>query len=151
MHPCEHAKTNPDKPALIMAGSGETTTFSELDKRSNQIAHAFRANNLNQGDTIAIFSENNARYFEICWAAQRAGLYFVCISSRLTTPEVEYIIQDSGARLLIASQSLKTVAEEVAQHEHIDAGIELGEHAAHEPLCAKGEMAAGPAPGLGQG
>ena len=120
MHPCEHAKTNPDKPALIMAGSGETTTFSELDKRSNQIAHAFRANNLNQGDTIAIFSENNARYFEICWAAQRAGLYFVCISSRLTTPEVEYIIQDSGARLLIASHSLKTVAEEVAQITDLD-------------------------------
>ncbi len=46
-------------------------------------------------------------------AAQRAGRYFVGISSRLTTPEGEYIIKDSGARLLIASAGLKAVAEEV--------------------------------------
>ena len=61
------------------------------------------------------------RYFEICWAAQRAGLYFVCISSRLTTPEVEYIVKDSGARLLIASAGLKAVAEDVTQVADLEA------------------------------
>ena len=99
MHPSHHAQTPPDKPAYIMASSGEAVTFGQLDQRSNQIAHAFRALGLHHGDTLAIFAENSPRYFEICWAAQRAGLYFVCISSRLTTPEVEYIIKDSGARL----------------------------------------------------
>lgn len=113
MHPSHHAKTDPDKPAYIMAGSGETVTFAQLDARSNQIAHAFRTLGLQHGDTLAIFAENSPRYFEICWAAQRSGLYFVCISSRLTTPEVEYIVKDSGARLLIASAGLKAVAEEV--------------------------------------
>ncbi len=113
MHPSHHAKTDPDKPAYIMAGSGETVTFAQLESRSNQIAHAFRTLGLQHGDTLAIFAENSPRYFEICWAAQRAGLYFVCISSRLTTPEVEYIVKDSGARLLIASAGLKAVAEEV--------------------------------------
>ncbi len=114
MHPSHHAKTDPDKPAYIMAGSGETVTFAQLESRSNQIAHAFRTLGLQHGDTLAIFAENSPRYFEICWAAQRAGLYFVCISSRLTTPEVEYIVKDSGARLLIASAGLKAVAEEVS-------------------------------------
>ena len=121
MHPSHHAKTTPDKAAYIMAGSGETVTFAELDSRSNQIAHAFRTLGLNHGDTLAIFAENSPRYFEICWAAQRAGLYFVCISSRLTTPEVEYIVKDSGARLLIASAGLKAVAEDVTAVTELDA------------------------------
>ncbi|MEO1305628.1 MAG: acyl-CoA synthetase [Pseudomonadota bacterium] len=121
MHPKHFAHTHPDKAAYIMAGSGETVTFSDLEKRSNQVAHAFRTLGLQHGDTLAIFAENSARYFEICWAAQRAGLYFVCISSRLTVPEVEYIIKDSGARLLIASSGLKAVAEDLPSVTELDA------------------------------
>ncbi len=113
MHPCHHAKTDPNKPAIIMAASGETITFKQLDERSNQIAHALRAAGCQPGDTIALFAENSARFFEICWAAQRAGLYYVCVSSRLTAPEVSYIIEDSGAQLLIASASKGGVSREV--------------------------------------
>ncbi len=112
MHPSHFAKSHPDKPAYIMANSGEVVTFKQLDDRSNQLAHAFRDHNLNPGDTIAIFAENSARYFEIAWAAQRSGLYYVCISSRLTPPEVQYIVEDSGARVLIASAGLAGVATE---------------------------------------
>ena len=43
MHPFHHAKTHPDKAAIIMSGSGETITFKQLDERSNRIAHALRA------------------------------------------------------------------------------------------------------------
>ncbi|MEM9375293.1 MAG: acyl-CoA synthetase [Pseudomonadota bacterium] len=135
MHPSHYAKTDPNKPAYIMAGSGETVTFAELDKRSNQIAHAFRTLGLQAGDTLAIFAENSARYFEICWAAQRSGLYFVCISSRLTAPEVEYIIKDSGARLLIASAGLKPVAEAVTSLTTLDAYWSIdGPLTGYEPL-----------------
>ena len=42
MHPSIHAKSNPDKPAIIMAGSGETISFAELDRRSNQVAQLLR-------------------------------------------------------------------------------------------------------------
>ena len=42
MHPSAHAKTHPDKPAFIMAYSGETVTYGELEARSNQGAHLFR-------------------------------------------------------------------------------------------------------------
>ncbi|HRK69801.1 MAG TPA: AMP-binding protein, partial [Hyphomonas sp.] len=80
MHPCHHAKSRPDTPAIVMAGSGEVITFKQLDDRSNQIAHALRAAGCAPGDTIAIFAENSPRYFEICWAAQRAGLYYVAVS-----------------------------------------------------------------------
>ena len=115
MHPCHWAKSDPDRAAYIMAASGETVTFAELEARSNQTAHALREAGCKPGDTIAIFAENSPRYFEICWAAQRSGLYYVCISSRLTAPEVQYIIQDSGSKLLIASVGLTHVARE-AKH-----------------------------------
>ena len=113
MHPHIHAKNNPDKPAFIMANSGEVITYKELDERSNKIANLFRSKNLNSGDHIAIFMENNVRFTEILWAAQRSGLYYTPISSRLTASEVEYIIRDCEAKLIITSNSLKHVVVEL--------------------------------------
>jgi long-chain acyl-CoA synthetase len=114
MHPCLHARTAPDKPAYIMAGSGETVTYRQLDEQSNRIAQLFRAVGLGAGDHIAIFLENNPRFFEICWGAQRAGLIYTAISSRLTAAEVAYIVGDCGARLFITSKHLAEPAAELA-------------------------------------
>lgn len=86
-----------------MADSGETVTYAQLEARSNQGAHLFRTLGLRRGDGIALLLENNARFFEIVWAAQRAGLYYTCLSTRLATPEIAFILADSGARALIAS------------------------------------------------
>ena len=74
MYPGAHAKTTPDKPAYIMASTGDAVTYRELDERSNQLAHVFRDAGLQRGDAIALMLENHPRYFEILWAAQRAGL-----------------------------------------------------------------------------
>ncbi|HUO90928.1 MAG TPA: acyl-CoA synthetase [Rhizomicrobium sp.] len=114
MHPTVIAQKTPDKPAIIMAGSGETITFRQLEERSNQGAQLFRKLGLKTGDGIALFMENNIRFLEICWAAQRAGLYFTAISSRLTSGEVEYIVKDANAKVLVAGHTLAKVAAEVA-------------------------------------
>ncbi|WP_304188006.1 acyl-CoA synthetase [Phenylobacterium aquaticum] len=113
MHPATHAKTHPDRAAFIMAGTGETVTYRELDDRSNQGAQLFRSMGLKAGDVIAILLENHPRYFEIAWAAQRAGLYYTCISSKLTAGEVEYIMGDCGAQVLITSQGVGPVVGEL--------------------------------------
>jgi long-chain acyl-CoA synthetase len=114
MHPSHHARTHPSKPAYIMAGTGETVTYGELEARSNQGAHLFRSIGLGVGDAIAIFLENHPRYFEVLWAAQRAGLRFTCISSKLTAGEVEYIVKDCGAKAFITSPALAAVGDAVA-------------------------------------
>lgn len=114
MHPSIHAASHPDKPACIMAGSGAVTTFRQLDEGSNRGAHLFRSLGLKTGDVIAAFLDNTARYFEVAWAAQRSGLYFTCISSKLTAGEVDYILRDSGAKVLISTGALAPVCEEVA-------------------------------------
>ena len=108
MHPSSHVSTTPDKPAYIMAATGESVSYKELDERSNQLAHLFRDAGLKPGDSIAIFMDNNGRFYEICWAAQRAGLYYTCISSRLTAGEVAYIIDDCHARIFFTSAALSS-------------------------------------------
>jgi long-chain acyl-CoA synthetase len=114
MHPSIHAKNTPDKPAYIMAGSGETVTYRELDERSNQGAHLFRSLGLKPGDSVAFFMDNHARYHELLWAAQRSGLQFTAISSKLTEGEVEYIVRDCKAKVLVVSKSLEDIASKLA-------------------------------------
>ncbi len=115
MHPSVHARTQPDKPAVLMAGSGETISYAELDRRSNRVAQLIRARGIAIGDTVAICLENHPWYFALTWGAQRAGLHYVCISSRLTAPEIAYILHDSGARLLFGSAYLSEILDQVAQ------------------------------------
>ena len=53
--------------------------------------------------------DNSLRYFELVWAAQRAGLYYACISSKLSTGEIAYILADCGAKVLIVSPGVGAV------------------------------------------
>lgn len=106
MHPSIHSEAQPNKSACIMGYSGESVTYGELDRRSNQVAHLFRSHGLKRGDAVALCLENIPNYYEIVWGAQRAGLYCTCISSKLTTVEIEYILIDSGSKLFISSAVL---------------------------------------------
>jgi long-chain acyl-CoA synthetase len=114
VYPGAHAQTTPDKPAYIMAASGEVVTYRQLDEGSNRCAQLFRARGLRPGDGIAFCLENHPRFFEITWAAQRSGLYYTPISSRLTAAEVEYIVNDCGAKVFLTSAYKGDVAAQLA-------------------------------------
>jgi fatty-acyl-CoA synthase/long-chain acyl-CoA synthetase len=102
-HPSIHARTFPDKIAYRMAGTGKAITYRELDELSNQGAHLFRALGLKAGDHIALLMENRLAFMEICWAAQRSGLYYTAISRYLTQDEIAYIVKDCAAKVFITS------------------------------------------------
>src|SRR5882762_1447672 len=102
-HPSVHARTQPDKIAYRMAGSDKAITYRELDELSNQGAHLFRSLGLKEGDHIAFLIENRLAFMEICWAAQRSGLYYTAISRYLTQDEIAYIVKDCGAKIVITS------------------------------------------------
>ena len=118
MHPFHHAATTPDLPAVIMANSGATLSYAGLEARSNQAAQLYRACGLVRGDTIAIFLENHIDFLPLCWGAQRSGLIFTCISTKLTADEAGYIVKDCGARLLVAGASLGAVAKDLPAVAH---------------------------------
>ena len=114
MHPGAHAATHPEKPAYLMAASGEVVSYAALDAASNRFAHVLRAAGLRPRDGIALCLENHPRYYEIVWGAQRAGLYYTAASTRLTAGELEYILNDCGAQVFVTSQALAPLAEQVA-------------------------------------
>ena len=112
MYTGKHAYLRPLQPAFIMAGSGETVTYAELEARNNRLAHLFRNRGMKRRDHYAIFMENNSRYLESCGAGERSGLYFTCVNSFLTGSELAYILNNSEARILITSVAKLEIAHE---------------------------------------
>ncbi len=113
MYPGHWAVERPDHPAVVMAGSGLTQSYAELDARSNQLAHVFRELGIERGGHVAIFMENQIRFMEVCWAALRSGIYITAINSYLSAPEVAYIIDDCDAEAVVTSRAKASVITEV--------------------------------------
>ena len=122
MFPGAHLDTHGDKPALTMANSGFTQTFRELDAAANRLSHLLRSAGLQPGDHIAICMENHDRYMEIIWGCHYAGLIYTAASSRLQSSELEYIINDCGARAYITSKYKADQATEIVGNTD---GVEL--------------------------
>ncbi len=112
MYTGKHAHLRPLQPAFIMANSGESVSYAELEARSNRLSHLFRNRGMKRLDHYAIFMENNSRYLEACGAGEKAGLYFTCVNSYLTPPELSYILDNSQSRILITSIAKLDVARE---------------------------------------
>ena len=108
MHLGQIAAQTPDEPAVIMAGSGRVLTFRELDEESNRLAQLLYAEGLRPGDHVAFMLENHPLYLAIAWAAQRSGLYYTAISTRLQHEELAYIVDNCGAKVFITSASMET-------------------------------------------
>ena len=104
------AAAHPDRPAVVMVGSGEVTTYRQLDEQSNRLAHALRAAGLRPGDHLALMMENGPAFLEVAWAAQRAGLYYTALNAHLRRDEAQYILDDCGAEALVLSAGLAGVA-----------------------------------------
>ncbi len=113
MHPIQHAQTRPDHPAIIMAGSGHTVTYGEMDQAANRFAQLLRARGFAPDDAFAVLLENTHHYFTLVWGSQRAGTLLVPISTRLTAPEIAYILKDSEAKLLVTSRLFDGVMPDI--------------------------------------
>lgn len=92
-----------DKAAFVMAATGESVSFGALEARANQGAHLLRATGIEAGAHIAILMENRREMLEVCFAADRAGVYYTTISTHLGPEEIAYILGDCDAQLLITS------------------------------------------------
>ena len=113
MYPGAHAATRPDHPAVIMAGTGQTMTYAELDEEANRLSQLFRSLGLQPGDHVAFCMENHPRFLAVAWGCHYAGLYYTAMSSRLTDDEMQYIINDCGARAFITTAHKREAAEKL--------------------------------------
>ena len=114
MFPGTHARRTPDKPAAVMAGSGESLTYRQLEENSARLARHLHGLGLRRGDTLAMLSDNQLQAYEIYWAAMRSGLYLTAVNHNLAPGEAAYIVNDSSAEALIVSGSKRELAEAMA-------------------------------------
>jgi acyl-CoA synthetase (AMP-forming)/AMP-acid ligase II len=113
MFPGAQLPTHADKPALVLAGSGFTQTFAELDAAANRLSRLLRSAGLQPGDHVALCMENHPRYLEVLWGCHYAGLIYTAASSRLTSEELAYIVNDCGAKVFITSTYKAEQAAEI--------------------------------------
>ena len=106
MTPAWHAARAPDAPAIVMAATGETVTYADLEDRSRRLAQALRERGIGAADGIALLLENQHAFLEVAWAAQRSELHYTAINSHLRPQEVQYVLDDCGARALVSSPAM---------------------------------------------
>jgi long-chain acyl-CoA synthetase len=92
--------------------SGRTTTYGELHRRANQVSHALRAAGLVTADNVAIVSSNTARFFEVALGCAQVGVRHVPVNYHLTAPEVAYVVENSGSKLVFADERFLSLVRE---------------------------------------
>lgn len=115
MYPGKYATLHPDRPAFIMASTGEAVSYRDFEARANQLAHLLRDQGLKRLDHFSIFMENNNRYLECCAAGERTGTYYTCINHYLKGEELAYILNNSESQILIISKDKLAVATEALE------------------------------------
>ena len=109
----------PDREALIVRHQDVRLTYAELDARVDRLACGLIAAGLQVGDRVGIWAPNCAEWVLTQYATARAGAILVNVNPAYRTSELEYVLRQSGCRMLIAAPRFKTsdyaaMIEEVA-------------------------------------
>lgn len=91
--------------AKAIVDGGRQWTWSEVLERVSRIAGMLRNLGLQDGDRAAVLSLNNAQYFELLFAVPWAGGSIVPLNTRLIANEIDYILEDSGAKYLFVDKT----------------------------------------------
>jgi long-chain acyl-CoA synthetase len=99
----KYAEENPDK-LCIVDPDGTEHTFGEVLGRVNQYTHGLRAMGVGRGDAIATVLPNEHTLLELYLAALQMGVYFTPVNWHLVAREIEYILSDSDAKVVVGSE-----------------------------------------------
>jgi long-chain acyl-CoA synthetase len=97
------AAMHPDR--LAMWDGEARFTFAALARRVNALAGALGAKGIGRGDRVAILDVNSHRYAEAYYACAQTGTILLPLNSRLSPPELKYILDDAGAKAMLLSDS----------------------------------------------
>lgn len=111
---------------------GELTTFAELERQVEELAAAFSAAGVGEGDRIAYFGPNHPTLLETLFAAGRIGAIAVILNARLAPAEVDYILGDSTPSLLIVGSGQEPMLANL-DPQNVPARVLVVEAAASDP------------------
>jgi fatty-acyl-CoA synthase len=98
----------PDHEALVDVPTGRRWTYAELDVSVDRVASALLHDGVAKGDRVGIWSPNCAEWVLVQYATARIGAVLVNINPAYRTHELQYVLNQSSIRLLIAAPSFKT-------------------------------------------
>ena len=107
------ASADPGRVAVI-GPDGRGWSAGEVLAEANRLVHALRSRGLSDGDPVAVLLPNRAEVIAVLMAVFQAGWNLVPINSNLTAPEAAYILEDAGARALIADERFASMAVDAA-------------------------------------
>ncbi len=105
----KRAELFPHKEGLVCEGL--RLSFSQMNERCNKLVHALHGLGVGKGDRVAILAFNEPEYFDLFNAAAKMGAIMVTLNYRLAGPELQYIMEDSGAKVLIFSKEFTEVVD----------------------------------------
>ena len=97
------------------AAGGRRLTFRELNARTNRVANALIADGVKPGDRVGLLMMNGTEFIESFFAVGKIGATNVPLNWRLVADELEFILKDSGATVLVYDEAFAKVAAELQQ------------------------------------
>lgn len=103
-----HAAHRPQQVALVC--EGREVTYERLHRDSNRCARALAAAGVGRGTRVAYLGKESEHYYEIFFACAKIGAVLVPVNWRLSPAEVDHILGDSGAELILAEREYADAA-----------------------------------------
>jgi fatty-acyl-CoA synthase len=110
--PRRRARMTPGKVALVQ--DGRATTYAELHRDSTRLAHGLRARGVGRGDRVAFLGLNSVELVVAMFATAQLAAVFVPVNTRLASPEVAFILDDTDASLLLIEDGFADLAKTAA-------------------------------------
>ncbi|EEB83345.1 acyl-CoA synthetase [Roseobacter sp. GAI101] len=104
------AARTPDKTALVFRD--QTDSFAQLDRAVDCAANALAARGIGKGDRVALFTHNNRSFVVLRFALARLGAITTPVNFMLNAEDFAYILDHSGACMLIAEDALCPIADQ---------------------------------------
>jgi len=97
----KRAEICPQREAFVEFERNRRFTFQELNARANRVANALLADGVQAGDRVAVLLKNSIEFVETYFAAAKIGAVMVPVNWRLVAAEIDYILNDSGSKVLL--------------------------------------------------
>ena len=88
-------------------------SFKELNERSSRLANAMRNLGVGHGDRVAVLALNEPEYYDLLFGLGKIGAILVPVNYRLAGPEIRFILEDSGAKILIFGKEYTEVVDSI--------------------------------------
>jgi acyl-CoA synthetase (AMP-forming)/AMP-acid ligase II len=106
---------NPTVDAVVDLTTGERLTYAELNRSVNQAAHGFAGLGVAPGNRVGLLLPNCVEFIQSYYGLAKIGGISVLLNWRLVADEIEFLLTDSGATVLVFGDDYRGVAEELQQ------------------------------------